>query len=251
MNFTRIQQSFMDYIKEPSRPLPKGTEARRMKIYRDLFFNNINGFVSSAFPVLKSLYAEEAWLALIQKFFVTHDSQTPIFIEIAQEFVSFLQSEYQLTEGDPAFIIELAHYEYMELVVAVAKDNPLHQGMQGPITQVALCLSDTAKVLQYRFDVQRVSEDYRPDGPAESPLNFCLYRDKQDEVIFLQLNPLAAQALGYLCQYESVNFDYLVTWLKQTYPQMDDEVLTQGCKQMLVELAAKGVVKQYLANGVE
>lgn len=247
MKFDVIQQSFIDYIKQPSRPLPKGTEARRMKIYRDLFFNNINGFVTSAFPVLNSLYSDKDWLALIQEFFVSHDCQTPIFIEIADEFVIFLQSEYQLTERDPAFIIELAHYEYMELVVAVAKDNPLHQTIEGPIAQVALCLSDTAKVLQYSFDVQRVSEDYRPATPAESPQQFCLYRDVEEVVIFLQLNPLTAQVLGYLSQYEAVSFDHLLTWLKQTYPQMADGVLTQGCEQMLADLAAKGVVRQYLA----
>ncbi|AQS36840.1 hypothetical protein Sps_01675 [Shewanella psychrophila] len=245
MSFEAIQQSFIDYIKEPSRPLPEGTEARRMKIYRDLFFNNINGFVTSAFPVLKSLYSEEDWLALVQEFFVTHDCQTPIFIEIAQEFVVFLQSEYLLKESDPVFIIELAHYEYMELVVAVAKDNPLHQNIQEPIEQVSLCLSDTAKVLQYSFDVQRISEDYRPVAPAETPQLFCLYRDVQDEVIFLQLNPLTAQVLGYLSQYESVSFYHLLSWLKQTYPQMEEEILAHGCGDMLVELAVKGVVKQH------
>lgn len=245
MNFDVIQQSFIDYIKQPSRPLPQGTEARRMKIYRDLFFNNINGFVTSAFPVLKSLYAEDDWLALIQNFFVNHDCETPIFIEIAQEFVVFLQTEYEFKQGDPKFIIELAHYEYMELVVAVAKDNFDHQPLGLDIKQAALCLSDAARVLQYSYDVQRISQEYQPDEPAQSPQLFCLYRDTEDEVIFLQLNPLTAQVLGFISQHESVYFDELFNWLKQTYPQMDENDLTQGCCQMLAELGAKGVIKHY------
>ena len=56
MGFIEVQQQFMDYIRDPSLPMPEGIEPRRMKVYRDLFFNNISGFVASAFPVLKSLY---------------------------------------------------------------------------------------------------------------------------------------------------------------------------------------------------
>ncbi|WP_076409113.1 DUF2063 domain-containing protein [Shewanella sp. UCD-KL12] len=245
MQFDDIQHSFIQYIKEPKSVLPIGTDERRMKIYRDLFFNNINGFVSSAFPVLKSLYSDELWLSLVQNFFVTHDCQTPIFIEIAQEFVDFLQTEYLAKETDPAFLLELAHYEYMELVVAVAKDNPQQQRIDKPIEQVSLCLSDSAQVLQYAFAVQRVSEEYQPIEPAETAQLFCLYRDEHDEVIFLQLNPLTAQVLGFISQWDSIGLEELIIWLKQTYPQLDSDVLENGCLQMLEDLASKGVVKDF------
>lgn len=249
MTFEVIQQSFIDYIKEPTRALPTGTQARRMKIYRDLFFNNVNGFVTSAFPVLNSLYDEEDWLALVQCFFAVHDCKTPIFIEIAQEFVHFLQTEYEFKQSDPQFITELAHYEYMELVVAVAKDNPQQAYLeQDDIPSASLCLSDSARVLQYHFDVQKISEDYRPDTPAQNPPLFCLYRDSEDEVIFLQLNPLTAQVLGMISQHDSIGFDALVTWLEQAYPQMDKEMLFQGCSQMLAALSAKGVIKHFSAQ---
>jgi len=129
MTFVNVQQSFIDYIRDPRQPLPSGTDARRMQVYRELFFNNINGFVSNAFPVLCSLYEDEQWEALVQQFFVTHDCQTPIFIEIAQEFLVFLQQEYRVSERDPVFMLELAHYEWLELVVATEQENPLHQSI--------------------------------------------------------------------------------------------------------------------------
>ncbi len=243
MSFLQIQQSFIDHIKQPSSSLPEGTDARRMKVYRELFFNNMEGFISSAFPVLKTLYTKDNWLALVQTFFVEHDCETPIFIEIAQEFLVFLQTEYKFNESDPAFMLELAHYEYMELVVAVAKDNPQHKQIDTPIINQALCLSDTAKVLQYLFDVQRISDEYRPESPSDSPQFFCLYRDDEDEVIFLQLTPLSAQLLGFLSQYEAVNFDDLKEWLVSVYSNMDQNVLVQGALQLLEDLATKGVVK--------
>lgn len=243
MSFLQIQQSFIDHIKRPSSTLPTGTDARRMKVYRELFFNNVEGFISSAFPVLKSLYTKDNWLVLVQTFFAEHDSQTPIFIEIAQEFLVFLQTEYEFKSSDPAFMLELAHYEYMELVVAVAKDNPQHKKIEIPIVNQALCLSDTAKVLQYSFDVQHISDEYRPETASGSPQFFCLYRDDEDEVIFLQLTPLSGQLLGFLSQYEAVNFDDLKGWLVSVYSNMDENALAQGALQLLEDLAAKGVVK--------
>jgi len=244
MDFSTVQQSFIDYIKEPSRPLPVGTEARRMRIYRDLFFNNIEGFISSGFPVLKSLYSPDAWLALVQEFFVIHDCQSPIFIDIAQEFVIFLQSEYELKEQDPRFLLELAHYEYMELVVSVAKDNPSQVHITESVDTECLCLSDTAKVLQYSYDVEHISEHYQPELPTPTPQYFCLYRDSEDEVVFLRLNPLAAQVLGYLSQSERVSFDNLVAWLVSAYPAMEESILIKGCREMIEGLANKGVIRE-------
>lgn len=90
MSFVETQQAFMAYIRDPdNQPAPSGIESRRLKIYQELFFNNIEGFVSSAFPVLKSLYPATQWLALVRQFFVKHHCKSPYFLEISQEFLLF------------------------------------------------------------------------------------------------------------------------------------------------------------------
>ncbi|MCG9721586.1 putative DNA-binding domain-containing protein [Shewanella sp. Isolate7] len=243
MSFTQVQQSFIDYIKDPSSPLPQGTDARRMGIYRELFFNNVKGFVASGFPVLCSLYEEEIWQALVQRFFATHDCQTPIFIEIAQEFLLFLQNEYQMNEQDPAFMLELAHYEWLELVVATAPDDRQSQRLDAQSIEARpLALSLAARVAQYHFEVQRISPDYRPEVPIEQPNFFCLYRDSSDEVCFLQLNPLAAQVLAYIGQQDGVGFTALCDWLTQLYQQMPRQQIVEGCRQLLADMAERGIV---------
>lgn len=254
MSFIETQQNFMDYIKDPANPLPGGIEARRMKIYRELFFNNIDGFVSNAFPVLKSLYSEQDWQQRVQQFFVTHDCHTPIFIEIAQEFLLFLQTEYTATELDPPFMLELAHYEWLELVVAVAQDNAQQAIIDSSTMNIdvlkaaALSLSATAQIAQYTFDVQHISEDYRPETPTATPQFFCIYADFDDEVSFLQLNPLTAQVLAYISQFESVQYEELIGWLLETYPAMAHDVLAQGCLELIVQLSDKGIIRQFITN---
>lgn len=108
MDFKQVQQSFIDYIRDPQKPVPSGVPLERMQVYRELFFNNVMGFVSNAFPVLKSLYSDSQWQALVQAFFSQHDCKSPIFIDIAGEFLQFLQFEYSPAESDPPFMLELA-----------------------------------------------------------------------------------------------------------------------------------------------
>ncbi|PKH99099.1 DUF2063 domain-containing protein [Shewanella sp. 11B5] len=247
MGFIEVQQQFMDYIRDPSLPLPEGIEPRRMKIYRELFFNNIAGFVSSAFPVLKSVYEDDQWQALVQQFFVSHDCKTPIFVEIAGEFLAFLQHEYQMTEDDPVFMLQLAHYEWLELCVAVAPDTPAAQSINTiELNQHRLCLAACAKVAQYAFDVQHISVDYQPIEPTAQANFFCVFRGADDEVAFLQLTPLSAQVLAYIEQMthsqQGVTVDAIISWLSEHYPQMPNDTLLSGCLPLLQQLAQKGIV---------
>lgn len=246
MGFIDVQQQFMDYIRDPSLPLPDGIEARRMTIYRELFFNNISGFVSSAFPVLKSLYSAEKWQALVQQFFVEYDCQTPIFVEIAAEFLAFLQHQYTPSEHDPIFMLQLAHYEWLELCAAVAPDTAASQLLGSDIQDKPLGLAASAKVAQYGFDVQHISVDYQPIAPTAQAHFFCVYRDSEDEVAFLQLTPLSAQVLAHIEEMgraqQAVNVENIIDWLSEHYPQMTKDALFSGCLPLLQQLAQKGIV---------
>jgi len=254
MSFIETQQRFMDYIKDPTMPLPDGIEMRRMKIYRELFFNNIDGFVTNAFPVLKSLYTESAWTERVQQFFVEHDCHTPIFLEIAQEFLLFLQTQYTPTSIDPPFMLELAHYEWLELVVAVAQDDPQQRLIDAEaidpdgLHTMLLSVSACAQIAQYRYDVQHISPEYQPTTPTESPQFFCIYADHHDEVSFLALNPLTAQVLAYLSQFEGVSYTDLIDWLLTTYPNMEPSALTDGCFTLIAQLSSKGIIRQFIGN---
>lgn len=50
MDFKQVQQSFIDYIRDPSRPLPADTDVRRMQVYRELFLIMCWDLCRTAFP---------------------------------------------------------------------------------------------------------------------------------------------------------------------------------------------------------
>ena len=60
--FQRVQYRFAAHLRDPKRnPAPRGIEPRRMKIYRELFYNNVEGFLANAFPVLRRITPDARW----------------------------------------------------------------------------------------------------------------------------------------------------------------------------------------------
>ena len=59
----RDQLAFAARIRQPeSQALLPGITAERMAVYEGLFFNNIESFLSSGFPVLRRLFDDELFV---------------------------------------------------------------------------------------------------------------------------------------------------------------------------------------------
>ena len=89
--FQRIQQAFCAHLRDPRhQPRPADVEARRMAVYRDLFFKNIQGLLRRSFPTTTGLLEPDALAALADDFFARHGCRTPYFHRIGAEFVAYL-----------------------------------------------------------------------------------------------------------------------------------------------------------------
>ena len=59
-SFIETQYQFAATIRDPeNKPAPDNIEPRRMTIYRELFYNNIEGFIANGFPVLRQITIDE------------------------------------------------------------------------------------------------------------------------------------------------------------------------------------------------
>ena len=117
------QHAFTAHLRDPQAvAAPAGLEPRRVAVYRHLLFNNLLGLLSNGFPVCVRLLGEPDWNALVRHYFATHRCQTPLFTELAAEFVQWLQAQPQLPH--PA-LAELAHYEWVETVLYQLQAEPL------------------------------------------------------------------------------------------------------------------------------
>jgi hypothetical protein len=236
------QHAFIQHIKNPqANPLVSGIEDRRLKIYRELFFNNILGFLSSGFPVLKSLYSEQQWEVLSRNFFIEHECRSPYFIDISKEFVEYLSCEYELGESDPVFMGELAHYEWLELDVSVRKSPQITKVWDGhsPITHVHM--SDLASLVSYQYPVHQISADFYPTHPSEI-VYLVVYRDATDEVNFTLVNSVSAHLLNTISQQSVVSVDSLARAMIEAMPQLEVKQIHESLQQVLKQLLKQEIL---------
>ena len=197
--FQEQQYAFAAHIRDPQKaPAPEGIEDRRMAIYRELFFNNLKSLLSTMFPVLRKLHSDPHWSRLIRGFMQHHQAQTPYFLELPAEFLAFLQNEYEPGADDLPFLVELAHYEYIELALSVSEEsNDLDDvDPDGDLLAGVPVKSALAWAYAYQYPVHRISGEFLPDAPAEQPVYLAVYRDTEDKVGFLELNAVTAGLLN-------------------------------------------------------
>jgi hypothetical protein len=197
-DFQIKQYEFAAHIRDPeTNAAPAGIEDRRMAIYRDLFFNNLRNLLGSTFPVLRKLSGKDRWAELIREFMVKHESHTPYFLEIPKEFLAFLDTEHAAREDDFPFLLELAHYEWVELALSVTTASNDLTGVDpdGDLLEGVPVISVLAWPLAYRFPVHRISHDFQPQEPGEQPTHLAIHRDPDNEISFMELNPVTAGLL--------------------------------------------------------
>jgi hypothetical protein len=197
-DFQAMQYAFAAHIRDPQNvAAPEGIEDRRMAIYRKLFFNNLYNLMGTMFPVLRKIHSDDDWRRMIRQFMQKHEAETPYFLQLPEEFLDFLEKEFEPGPGDHAFLLELAHYEYAELALSIScEENELHGiDPDGNLLEQTPVRSVLAWTYAYRYPVHRISPDYLPSEPAEQPIYLALYRGSDDKVRFLELNAVTAGLL--------------------------------------------------------
>jgi len=241
----RLQTGFAGHIRDPeSVPAPDGIEDRRMAIYRDLFFNNIVTFLSSNFPVLKTLFTKQEWIGLCRDFFTDYRCHTPLFPEIPREFLRYLQNHRQDYEGDPPFMLELAHYEWVELALELdeAEVDTIAVNPDGDLLNGIPVLSPLARLLSYQYPVQEIREDFQPDTVPDKPTHLLVLRQEDFTVKFMLLNEVSLLLLQKLKEEPTRSGLELLTDIAGIINHPKPDVVIEGGKALLNELHQKQVI---------
>lgn len=200
-DFVRQQYAFAAHIRDPERnPCPEGIEDRCMKIYRELFYNNVEGFIANTFPVLRQITPDARWHTMIRDYFAHHLSHTPLFPEMPREFLKYLEHERKLLPDDPPFLLELAHYEWVELALSLLdeKIDVTKIDVDGDLLEGIPVISPLAWPLSYRFPVHRIGPVFQPKEADDKSTHLIVYRDTGFDVRFIEINPVTARLLQLL-----------------------------------------------------
>lgn len=196
----RAQQlALTRHLRDPQAvPAPDGIEDRRLAIYRDLVFNNVESLLAGNFPVLKQVLGDADWRSLVRGFFRVHRAQTPLFPELGREFLRFLDARANDAPSLPPFAHELAHYEWVELALQISTAELPASDPRSDLVDGIAVLSPLAWPMAYAWPVHRIGPDHRPDVPPPEPTLLLVRRGPDGDVRFSQLSPLAFRLLQRL-----------------------------------------------------
>lgn len=222
-DFREMQLDFTAHIRNPQiNAMPAGLEPRRMKIYLELLYNNVEKFLSNTFPVTRSTFSDERWEALVRDYLHRHKATSPYFLEIPQEFMEFLSSTragedaHPDSKNDPDWLLEMCHYEWVELALDVADLELPWEAVDpdGDFMSSPWVVSPLLWSLGYEWPVHTI-------GPStvatlkKKPTFLIVFRDAKDKVRFLESDAPTSRFLALLEEGQT---------LREVIDQMDHEM---------------------------
>ena len=240
-DFRDYQLQFARHLRAPDvQAPPVGVPAGRMRVYAELVFNNLESTLAACYPVCRKVLGLRRWRSLVRQFIVQHRCSTPLFRQIPEEFLHYLEAAAAHEIQLPPYLYSLAHYEWMELALALAdvEDDAVEQGdlMAGvPMLVPALVL------LSYPYPVHRISPRCKPAQPSPFPVHLLVFRDADGVVRFIELNAVSARLLHLLQDGELSGADAVMRIADELTHLERASVLRHG-REILLDLGRQGAI---------
>lgn len=202
------EQQFVNYIRDPSPDKLTERLPQKAAIYARLLYSKFDGSLTACFPITRTFLGDESWRQLVRAFIREHRCQSPLYREIPDEFIGFLiKSKPQLDL--PELIPELAHFEWMELVLETAtelRENNQFEESGDALEDIPV-LTPVLHLLRYRFPVQTLTignietwrqEETGSQSDNEQPVILAGLRDSNYRIHFIKMNPVTARLIELL-----------------------------------------------------
>jgi hypothetical protein len=243
--FRRIQHVFTQHIRDPeNNPAPEGIEDRRIGVYRELVYNNIEGFIANSFPVLRKITPDEQWHEMLRDYVCNHQAHTPLFPRMPLEFIQYLEDERHGHPEDPGFLLELAAYEWAEIAISLDTREIEMDGIdvEGDLLSGVPALNPLIMPQTYQYPVHQISPDYLPDSPPEDPTYLLVYRRRDDEVGFLELNTVSARLVECIQGNDDKTGLQLLERIAEELKHPDPQVVINGGQEIMREMHDKDIL---------
>ncbi|WP_019881370.1 MULTISPECIES: DUF2063 domain-containing protein [unclassified Methylophilus] len=236
--FQAYQAAFTAHLRHPARHAkPAGVSDKRMRVYREIVFNNFEASVSACFPVLRDILGQRRFSKLVRQCFFSQQFNSPLFKDIPGSFVAFLHAE--IPADLPAYTAQLAHYEWIELLLgqqvdAAPADSTVEHFTQGhALLHRVVQLCGVHQLLHYDYAVHLLSK--KQNTVETIPTFLLVYRTPEFKVCFIQLNAITYQLLQQLQTQTATSHHHLLQ-LAQTIPHFSSEAVIEFGLETLLSL---------------
>lgn len=236
---------FTQHMRDPeNNPAPEGVEDRRIGVYRELIYNNIEGFIANSFPVLRKITPDDRWHEMLRDYVCNHQAHTPLFPRMPLEFIQYLEDERHGHPEDPDFMLELAAYEWAEIAISLDTREIEMDGIdvEGDLLAGVPVLNPLIMTQTYQYPVHKISPDYLPDTPPEEPTYLLVYRRKDDEVGFLELNTVSARLIECIQANDDKTGLQLLERIAEELKHHDPQVVINGGHEIMRDMHDKDIL---------
>lgn len=224
-------------------PAPEDIEQRRIAIYTDLIYRNIEGFIANSFPVLRKITNDDDWHLMLRDYVNRHVSHTPYFPKMPLEFLHYLETERENT-NDPEFYFELAHYEWIETSIMLDQRDISFDGIDqdGDLLEGIPQLNPLAMPLAYQWPVHMISPEFIPEEKPEQPTYLLVYRDRHYEMGFIELNPVSAKLIEELTNNNDKSGREILNSIAEQLQHPDPDTVINGGLEIMQDFRTKDIV---------
>ena len=236
LEFQRYQLEFTAHIRNPkANKKPAQVNDAGMAVYREIVFTNIFNAVSACFPVCVQVLGKNAWDKLVRQFFANYQATSPIFREIPQQFLQFLNTAGNL----PVYFQQLAHYEWVELAINAQQTETAKLSKKMDLLDEKPILAPAHMLLEYDYAVHKISKRNQPKTTEKTYL--LVFRNSEFKVKFIELNPTTYQLLR-LIQENNITGKQALVRLAEDIKHPDTDAVIQFGAGILQDLAKQHAI---------
>ena len=236
LEFQRYQLAFTAHIRNPkANKKPDKVDDAGMAVYREIVFTNILNSVTTCFPVCVQVLGKNAWNNLVHQFFASHQANSPIFREIPPQFLRYLNTQKTV----PAYLKQLAHYEWVELAVGALDTKPVSLSENADLLNEKPILASAHMLLEYDYAVHKISARHKPKTSEKT--YFLVFRNSDFKVRFIELNPVTFQLLKLINENNMTGKQALMR-LAEDLQHPDTNAVIQFGLEILSDLANQDAI---------
>ena len=175
----------------------------RLLTYRGLARNALEDPLPDCFPIIHALLkAAELWDDCMDAFLASRTIQSSYYRDVNPAFVTWLANSAWGQDRWP-FVLQLAHFEYIEVEIMHWLDEPLSNDLKVmPTADSQVVLDGATRNLAYSY---RVHEATKEDPEAQGGETFLMgYRDAQGDFNYSELSAHASAFLARCMEGESI-----------------------------------------------
>jgi uncharacterized protein len=183
----QIQSKLANYALLNTNETIEGIIPDRLHHYRRLIYNIIDDALESAYPITRNTLSDEQWKILITDFVKNNKCQHPQLFKMPFELISFVEKGNYVEKFNIPFLLDLLHFEWIEIEVHTMKDVPVKPfSQEGDYIKEHLIFNPYLKIISLNYPIHKLKDT--DISTLKGQYFVLVYREENGTVQYTELN---------------------------------------------------------------